>query len=162
MCAYLLDLSQTLFNSRCKSIRSPVPVLLLCTTEMSQGSNVQQELLLWHRHAAPTRRSCVGKKQRVKNKKKKRKNCVRGRLTEVPRFTVNNGAQINSCPTLLLINATSTLNLIYKYSSCSNVKKKGKKGNTLFHFFLKLCEDYLWTHSQEEYCFLICTTMLCS
>lgn len=91
------------------------------------------------------------KQQLIKKKKKK---SIRGHLSEVWRFTVNNGAQINSRTTLLVINTTYALNLIYQQNSCSDVKgekNRKKKKNSL----TKLCEFY---SCSKNIAFLICTT----
>lgn len=95
--------------------------------------------------------SCFRQSSNSLNKKKKKS--IRGHLSEVWRFTVNNGAQINSRTTLLVINTTSALNLIYQQNSCSDVKGKKnrkKKKNCL----TKLCEFY---SCSKNIAFLICT-----
>lgn len=83
--------------------------------------HAQQEV--WRRSQQHTF-SCFRKSSNSLTKKKKKS--IRGHLSEVWRFTVNNGAQINSRATLLVINTTSALNLIYRQNSCSDVKGEKK------------------------------------
>lgn len=111
--------------------------------------HAQQEV--WRRSQQHTF-SCFRKTSNSLTERKKKS--IRGHLSEVWRFTVNNGAQINSRATLLVINTTSALNLIYQQNSCSDVKgekNRKKKKNSL----TKLCEFYSWS---KNIAFLICTT----